>query len=64
MTAPHRRAEPWQADDSRKNYDLAIRVAREQCIRRRQIAPAPGNATEARWAAEGPRPASQLDTLA
>lgn len=43
-------------------YDLAIRSLREINIRRGSILPEPGNDTEARWAREGERKPSQLDT--
>jgi hypothetical protein len=43
--------------DARKNsagcYADAIAKLREQCIRRGQIKPEPGNALEERWASEG-----------
>lgn len=49
--------------NSAEGYLFGIRVAREQCIRRGQVAPEPGNAKEARWAAEGDVPVNRLDTV-
>ena len=51
------------AQNSREGYQLALRAAREQCIRRRQILPEKGNATELRWASEGPRAPSELESV-
>jgi hypothetical protein len=40
--------------DGFKSYALAIRALREKCIRSGQILPSIGDATEQKWAAEGP----------
>lgn len=42
-------------------HALAIRAAREKCIRSGQIQPRVGDATEQRWAREGTVPNSQLE---
>lgn len=60
---------PRQSDydagrDGQASYDLACRALREQKIRAGDIAPAPGRAHEARWAAEGPVAAGELETIA
>lgn len=51
------------ASDGARSYDLGIAAIRERCIRRGQVAPRPGDADEQRWAREGDRPISQLDTV-
>ncbi len=50
-------------DNSRRGYELGIAAAREKCIRNGSILPEPGNATEARWAREGQRRPSELDSV-
>ena len=49
--------------DSFSSYELAIAIAREKCIRRRQILPSPDRPEEARWATEGNVPDKDLDTV-
>jgi hypothetical protein len=44
-------------------YAQAVASLREIAIRRGNVLPAPGDATEARWAAEGERPINQLETV-
>lgn len=51
------------ADDSAKCYDLAIAVSREICIRNHSIQPRIGDKREQRWADEGHRERSELDTV-
>lgn len=51
------------AKNSKNGYDLAIRAAREQCIRSRQIKPSPDSPEEQRWAAEGPRAYAELEAV-
>lgn len=53
--------EPWQVDDGARNYAFAVACARERRVRRGEAAPHPGDAREARWAAEGER--AELDTV-
>jgi hypothetical protein len=45
-------------------HALAIKAARERCIRSGQIQPRVGDATEQRWAREGTVPNSQLEAVA
>jgi len=54
-----RRYDPY--DDSIKGYELGIRAWREICIRRKQIEPV--TREEERWAKEGDRKPSELDTV-
>lgn len=49
--------------NSYEGWKLAIATLREQCIRRGQVTPAPGDAREVRWASEGDVPANQLETV-
>lgn len=51
-------------DNSRRCYDLAIKAAREACIRRGQIAPDPSRPEEVRWAQQGPVSPDRLATVA
>ena len=51
------------ADNSARCYELAIRAAREKCIRAGQILPRTGDATEKRWTEEGPRKPEELETV-
>lgn len=51
------------ADDSRKGYELAIRAARELCIRRGQILPDCSRPEEIGWAEEGVLPSSMLTVV-
>ena len=44
-------------------YELAIAIAREKCVRRKQILPSRDRPEEARWAAEGDIPDKDLDTI-
>ena len=56
------KAEPLKGvSDSYASWALAIAALREMMVRCGQYAPV--NETERRWAAEGPREASQLDTV-
>ena len=50
-------------DDSVKSWRLSIDALREVNTRSKQIAPRPGDATELRWASEGPVKPSCLDTV-
>ena len=53
--------DPDLATDSYRSWRLALAAWREQCIRRGQIA---AETTEERkWASEGPREPSQLETV-
>jgi len=51
-------------DDALTGYLLGCACERERGIRAGHIAPEPQRAHEAAWAAEGPRPTRELDTLA
>lgn len=50
-------------DNSRRCYDLAIRAAREKCIRSGQILPDHSKPDEVRWADEGPRAPNELEAV-
>lgn len=49
--------------DGPRSYALAIACLREKCIRFGQVAPSPNDAEERRWAAAGPVPDRDLDTV-
>jgi hypothetical protein len=49
--------------DGARSYDLAIAILREKNIRAGWIQPNPHNPEEVRWASEGFRPDSDLDTV-
>lgn len=49
------------AENARLCYDLAVRAAREKCIRRGQIKPDASKPGELRWAKEGERDPSELE---
>lgn len=49
------------ADNSARCYDLAIKAAREKCIRSGQILPRKGDEQEQRWAREGHVPPNKLE---
>lgn len=51
------------ADNSYRSWELGIAALRETRIRRGQIQPEKGNATEERWAREGDAPPSKLDAV-
>ena len=50
------------AADSYRSWELAIEAKREQMIRAGTIKPRPYHPGEVKWAEEGPRPISELDT--
>lgn len=49
--------------NSERSYALWLKCAREQSIRRGQILPDKANPDEVRWAAEGERKPSELDSV-
>jgi hypothetical protein len=49
--------------DGARSYDMAIAILREKQIRAGNILPNPHNPEETRWASEGFRPDSDLDTV-
>ena len=49
--------------DGPRSYDLAHTAIRETCIRSGSLRPDPFRPDEMRWAAEGPRPARDLDSV-
>lgn len=50
------------AENSAKGYELAIKAAREKCIRAGTILPRIGDEQEKRWQREGVKPPSELDS--
>ncbi len=63
MASPHRLSPQERADDSFKSWQLGVAAWREIFIRKGDIPPKEGDATHARWVAEGPRRPSQLDCV-
>jgi hypothetical protein len=57
------RDERESAADSERSHALAIKALREKLVRSGQIQPRPGDATEARWLKEGPRPFNELEAV-
>lgn len=51
------------SEDGRLSYDLAHAARRELLIRERKILPRQHDPEEQRWAAEGPCPIPDLDTV-
>lgn len=49
--------------DGERSYALAIAALREIHVRAGKVQPLPERPDELRWAAEGPRPVADLDTV-